>query len=130
MTRSRVIVGAALIGLAVLTIALFFEGVNAAGSAQVVGFQRTGDARKIVVVVGVSLLDELAEREVREDARSVTVKVHTRSPGGTVPGVLVYLPVTVSLHDPLGTREVLDGFGKPVRDLGVYELPGRPTAPP
>jgi hypothetical protein len=130
MTRTRVIVGAALIGLAVLTVALLVEGVGAAGTAQIVGFQRTGDARKIVVVVGVGLLDELAEREVREDARSVSVKVHTRSAGGTVPSILIYLPVTVSLHEALGARDVLDGSGKTVRDLGTYELPGRPTAPP
>ena len=130
MTRTRVIGAAAVAGLAVLTVWLFVTGVSAAGSAQIVGYQRTGDARKIVIVVGVSLADELAEREVREDARSVTVKVHTRSSGGTVPAVLVYLPVTVSLHDPLGTRDVFDSAGKQVRDLGTYELPGRPTAPP
>jgi hypothetical protein len=130
VTRTRVIVGAALIGLVVLTVALLFEGVTAAGTAQIVGFQRTGDARKIVVVVGVGLLDELAEREVREDARSVTVKVHTRSSGGTAAAVLIFLPVTVSLHDALGTRDVLDGSGKTVRDLGTYELPGRPSPPP
>src|SRR5260370_22822444 len=129
MTRTRLIVGAALIGLVVLTVALLFEGLGAAGTAQIVGFQRTGDARKIVVVVGVGLLDELAEREVREDARSVTVIVHKRSAGGSAAAILIYLPVTVSLHDALGTRDVLDGGGTSARDLGTYELPGRPTAP-
>jgi hypothetical protein len=128
--RTRLIAGAALIGLVVLTVALFFVGVSAAGSAQIIGFQRTGDVRKIVIVVGVSLLDEIAEREVREDERSVTVKVHIRSPGGSLPAILIYVPVTVSLHDALGTREVLDGAGHHVRDLGVYELPGRPSQPP
>ena len=130
MTRERLIVGAALVGLVVLTVALLLEGLGAAGTAQIVGYQRTGDARKIVIVVAIGLADELAEREVREDARSVTVNVHKRSSGGTVPAVLTFLPVTISLHEALGTRDVLDSTGKPVRDLGTYELPGRPTAPP
>jgi hypothetical protein len=130
VTRERLIVGAALIGLVVLTVALLLEGLGAAGTAQIVGYQRTGDARKIVIVVAVGLADELAEREVREDARSVTVTVHKRSSGGTVPAVLTFLPVTISLHEALGTRDVLDSAGKAVRDLGTYELPGKPTAPP
>jgi len=130
VTRERLIVGAALVGLVVLTVALLLEGLGAAGTAQIVGYQRTGDARKIVIVVAIGLADELAEREVREDARSVTVNVHKRSSGGTVPAVLTFLPVTISLHEALGTRDVLDSTGKQVRDLGTYELPGRPTAPP
>jgi hypothetical protein len=125
-----VIVGGAVIGLIAVTIWLAVEGTSSIASAQIVGFQRTGDANKIVVVVGVGLSDEIGEREVREDARSVTVKVHVRSPGGSLPAVLVFLPVTVSLHAALGTRDVLDGSGKHVRDLGTYELPGRPTPPP
>ena len=131
LTRSRVIVGATLVGLAVLTLVLLAESLNAEGTAQIVGFQHTGDARKVVVIVGIGVLTEIAERDVKEDPTTVRITVRTRVPrGAIVPAILVYVPVTVSLASALGDRAVLDQNAAPVRDLGMYELPGRTTGPP
>ena len=112
-----------------ITVFLAYEGLNAAGSAQIVGYQQTGDARRIVIVVAVGRLEDIAEREVHEDARSVTVIVHTRVQRGTSTADLLVFPVTVSLQSALGTRTVLDHAGNAVRYLGLYELP-RPSASP
>lgn len=126
---TRIITAAAIVGLVAITVFLAYEGLNAAGSAQIVGYQQTGDPRRIVIVVGLGRLEDIAEREVREDARSVTVNVHTTSQRGTVPSDLAFFPVTVGLQSPLGTRAVLDKNGNAVPYLGSYQLP-RPTASP
>jgi len=130
MTRTRVIGAAALAGLAVLTVWLFLTSLNATGVASIVGYQHTGDPRKIVVIVALGQLDDIAERQVEEDATTVRVTVRKRTGTGTVPANLIFLPVTVALHDALRDRRVLDDRGAPVRDRGTYELPGQPTAPP
>jgi hypothetical protein len=129
VTRSRLIVGGAVIGLVAITIWLAIEGTSSIGSATIEGYQRTADDRKIVLVVTVLPLEEIAEREVHEDARTVTVKVHVRSAGST-PALGVHLPVAISLHAPLGSRTVLDGKGLQVPELIPYRLPGRPTQSP
>lgn len=126
---ARLITVAAIVGLVAITIFLAYEGLNAPGSAQIVGYQQTSDPRRIVIVVGLGRLDDIAEREVKEDLRSVTVNVHTRSQRGTAPSDLQFFPVTVALQSALGTRTVLDGKGNAVRSLGLYELP-RPSASP
>jgi hypothetical protein len=130
MTRTRVIGAATVAGLAVLTVWLFMTSLNATGVATIVGYQHTGDPRKIVVIVALGQLDDIAERQVQEDATTVRVTVRKRSSAGTAPANLIFLPVTVALRDPLRDRTVLDAKGVPVRDRGTYELPDRPTAPP
>ncbi len=126
---TRIVTGAAIAGLVAITLYLAYEGLNASGSAQIVGYQQTGDPRRIVIVVAVGRLEDIAEREIHEDARSVTVIVHTRSQGGTAPADLTFMPVTVSLQAGLGARTVLDRAGSAVRYLGVYQLP-QPTGSP
>jgi hypothetical protein len=130
VTRTGVIVGAAIAGLVVLTVWLFVESLNATGTAQIVGYQHTSDPRRIVIVVSLGRLEDIAERQVQEDTRSVHVTVHKRSSGGTAPADLQFYPVTVSLREALADRIVLDQSGATVRDLGTYELPGRPTPQP
>ena len=123
MTRSRLIGMAVVIGLIVITAFLYFESVNASGTANIVGFQETSDPSRIVVIIAVGRLDDIAERDVDEtsEAVRVTVRKHTRP--GSVPADLHYVPITVSLRSPLGTRRVLDEDGVAVRALGKYELP-------
>jgi len=123
MTRTRVFVGATLVGVAVLTIALFITTLGQGGTAQIVGYQHTGDPRRIVVVVALGQLDDIAERQVSEDDRSVRVTVRKRTTPGTAPDVLLYFPVTVALERALGDRAVLDQKGAPVTDLGTYQAP-------
>ena len=129
MTRTRLIVGGAIAGLTLLTVLLILEALNVAGSAQIVGYQQTGDPRKIVVIVALGRLEDIAERQVQEDARSVRVTVRKRSSAGTAPADLIFLPVTLTLRDALGARAVLDDKGAPVRDRGTYELPQSPRPP-
>jgi len=129
VTRTRLIVGAAIVGLAVLTVWLFIESLSVAQPATIVGYQRTGDPRKIVIVVAIGRLDDIAERQVQEDASTVRVTVRKRSSPGTAPADLIFLPVTVTLRDALRERAVLDDRGQAVRERGTYELP-QPTGPP
>jgi hypothetical protein len=124
VTRARVVGAAVFAGLAVLTVFLFFESVNATGTAQIVGYQRTSDASRIVIIVALGRLDDIAEREVEEDARSVRVTVRKHSRAGTAPADLQFFPITVSLRGPLADRTVLAQGGSPVRDLGTYQVPG------
>ncbi|MDQ2951219.1 MAG: hypothetical protein M3R54_03040 [Chloroflexota bacterium] len=124
-----IITVAAIVGLIAITAFLAYEGLNSSGSAQIVGYQQTGDPRRIVIVVALGRLEDIAEREIKEDARSVTVNVHTRSQRGIAPSDLTFFPVTVSLQSGLGTRTVLDHNGTAVRYLGVFQLAG-PTASP
>ena len=126
---TRIITIAAIVGLIAITVFLAYEGLNAAGTAQIVGYQQTGDDRRIVIVVGLGRLQDIAEREVHEDARSVTVIVHTTSQRGTAPSDLIFFPVTVGLQSPLGTRTVLDRRGNAVKYLGVYGLPQPSPSP-
>jgi hypothetical protein len=124
MTGQRFVVAAALVGLALLTVVLVLSSLATVHSAQIISFQRTGDARKIVVNIVTGLGTDIAERTVREDAQTVTVTVNMRQSPGTYPAIAFYLPVVVSLKDALGDRRVLDTSGNPVRDLGMYVAPG------
>jgi len=122
-------VGAAVLGLAVLTIALAYESLNQTGIARIVGYQHFGDDRGIVVIVSVGALQDIAEREVKEDGSTVKVTVHVRRPAGTVPAYLIVVPVPISLHEVLRDRRVLDQDGAPVEDLGVYQKPSPAPRP-
>ena len=110
-------------GLVVLTAFLYFESLNAGGTARIVGYQRTSDPAKIVIIVAVGRLDDIAERQVDETASTVRVTVHKRSRSGTAPADLHFLPITVGLREGLGDRTVLNETGTPVPDRGTYELP-------
>ena len=129
MTGQRFVVAAALVGLALLTVVLVLSSFATIHSAQITGFQRTGDARKIVVNIVTGLGNEIAERTVREDAQTVTVTVNMRQSPGTYPAIAFYLPVVVSLKDALGDRRVLDASGNAVPDLGTYIAPGTTPRP-
>ena len=129
MTGQRFVVAAALVGMALLTVVLVLSSLATIHSAQIISFQRTGDARKIVVNIVTGLGTEIAERTVREDAQTVTVTVNMRQSPGTYPAIAFYLPVVVSLKDALGDRRVLDASGNSVRDLGNYIAPGTTAQP-
>jgi hypothetical protein len=129
MTGQRFVVAAGLIGLAILTVVLVLSSLATIHSAQIISFQRTGDARKIVVNIVTGLGSDIAERTVREDAQKVTVTVNMRQNPGTYPAIAFYLPVVVSLKDALGDRRVLDANGNEVRDLGIYIAPGTTPKP-
>ena len=129
MNGQRFVVGAAVIGLIVLTVVLFFSSLAAVNTANIASFQRTSDPRKIVVNVTIGLGVDVAERTVHEDAKSVIVTVSIRQNPGTYPAIAFLVPVLVSLRDPLGDRVVLDPAGKTVRDVGDYRPPGLTPAP-
>jgi hypothetical protein len=129
MTGQRFVVGAALVGLALLTVVLVLSSLATIHTAQIISFQRTGDPRKIVVNIVTGLGTDIAERTVREDAQTVTVTVNMRQSSGTYPAIALYLPVVVSLKDALGDRRVLDASGNSVRDLGIYIAPGTTPQP-
>jgi hypothetical protein len=92
------------------------------------GYQRTGDARKIVVTVTAGLGDEIVGSQAQEDASAVTVTVRVRAAPGSKPSLGVALPAIVTLRDPLGDRAVRDRRGETVRDLGQYQ-PSFPRPP-
>ncbi|HEV8230229.1 MAG TPA: hypothetical protein VGQ86_09740, partial [Candidatus Limnocylindria bacterium] len=120
MTRERFIVAAGVAGLIVLTIALLIGSLATVHTAPLDSYQRTSDPRKLVVNFGIDFGDEIAERTVREDARSVTVSVRIKPGGFSEPplGPVIVVPVVVSLKDPLGDRVVLDQDGRAVREIG------------
>ncbi|TMF53949.1 MAG: hypothetical protein E6I19_12825 [Chloroflexi bacterium] len=129
MTRERFVVGAAVIGLIVLTLVLFLSSVATVHTARINSFQRTADPSKIVVNVIIGFGVDVAERTVREGPQSVTVTVAVRQNSGVYPAVAFIVPVLVSLKDPLGDRAVLDQDGQPVRDAGDYSPPGLTPRP-
>jgi hypothetical protein len=126
MTRDRIIVGASLAGLAILSFLIGSSILNSGRIATIDGFQHTADPTKIVAVLTIGLLDDLADRTVIEDSTSVRITVRVRSRAGNVPALGVVVPVILSLRDPLGTRSVTDSSGRVLRDLGMYV----PTAAP
>lgn len=98
-------------------------------SAPVESFQRTGDPRQLAVVVMVGLGDRIVETEAVESDATVTPVVRVRStlpPGAIVASIGIFVPASVMLRQPLGTRTVLDRTGRPMRDLGNYEAPREP----
>lgn len=120
-----------MIGLVVLTIVLFLSSLASVQTVRIDGFQRSGDPRKIIANVVIGLGDEIAERSVDEDQRTVRVTVRVRSPVGVGARELlgIPVPVVVSLKQPLEGRVVVDFDGRQVRDLGIYYPPGS-TPPP
>jgi len=121
---TRVIIAAVVAGLAILSAFLIYESVNTPRAAEIIGYQRTGDARKIVMIIATGLQTDVLDRKVDEDGRSVRVTVHVRPPAGPVDSIAIVLPVLITLREPLGDRAVLDDRGRPVEDRGAYELPG------
>lgn len=128
MTRTQITVAAALAGLAVLSFLVGSSILSSSRIATLEGFQRTADPSKIVAVVTIGLLDDLAERTVIEDATSVKITVRVRTRSGSSVALGVTVPVTLSLREPLGTRRVMDSSGRVLPDLGTYQ-PGRPAGP-
>ena len=110
-------------GLVALTVILFVESLNVTGTAQIVGYQTTADPRRIVVIVELGRLDDIAERQIQEDASTVRVTVRKRSAPGTAPADLIIFPVTLTLREALRDRTVLDDKGTRVPGRGVYQPP-------
>jgi len=129
MTRQRFVVAAGVIGLAVLTVVLFLGSLTSTHVVRIDSFQRSADPNKVIVNVTIGLGDELAERSVDEDERTIRVTVRVRQPAGPRDLVGIPVPVVVSLQRPLEGRIVLDHDGERVRDLGMYSAPG-PTPRP
>ena len=130
MRSERFVVASGVIGLIVLTVVLFFSTLATVSTATIDSFQRTGDPRKIVVNATIGLGTEIAERSVREDANAVTVTVNVRRSPGSYPALALWVPVLVSLKEPLGDRAVLDSSGRAMRDVGgVYMPPGTTPTP-
>jgi hypothetical protein len=124
MSRQRFFVAAAVVGLVVLTIGLVISSLANLRTVAIDSFQRTADAQKIVVNVTIGLGDELVERSVDEDQRTVKITLRVRQPLEPRDLLGVAVPVLVSLKRPLGDRTVVDHDGRTVRDLGTYLGPG------
>jgi hypothetical protein len=124
MNRERFIVAAGVIGLVVLTAVLLVGSLASLDTARIDSFQRSADRQKIIVNVTIGLGDEIAERSVEEDERTVRVTVRVRQPSGARELLGIPVPIVVSLRTPLDGRAVLDHEGKQVRDLGAYSAPG------
>jgi hypothetical protein len=73
-------------------------------------YARTGDERKIVACVLSGRGEELIGSSAREEQDTVTVTVRLRQPPSWYFHDLVgiSLPVVITLHDPLGSRAVID----------------------
>src|SRR5512132_4131410 len=124
MTGQRFVVAAGLIGLAVLTVVLLLSSLASVSNVRIDSFQHSADPQKLIVNVTIGVGDEIVERSVNEDARSVEVTVRVRKPVGPSLLLGIPVPIVVSLKQPLGDRVVLDYEGNPVRDLGIYLPPG------
>ena len=129
MTRQRFIVAASVVGLVVLTVVLFLGSLSNTRNVRIDSFQRSADPRKVIVNVTIGFGDELAERSVDEDERTVKVTVRVRQPAGPRDLLGIPVPVVVSLKRPLEGRTVLDHDGAHVRDLGLYVGPVSTPAP-
>ena len=129
MTRERFVVAAGVVGLIVLTVVLFLGSLANTRTVRIDSFQRSADPRKIIVNVTIGVGDELAERSVDEDERTVKVTVRVRQPAGSRDLLGIPVPVVVSLKRPLEGRTVLDQDGIQVRDLGLYVGPVSTPAP-
>lgn len=129
--RKSGLIGAAIGGLIVGAVATFaatgaWRSALLSDTAPVQSFQRTGDPRQIVVVVMVGLGDRIVESTARETDTTVTPIVRVSSPPGIRPAIGILVTMTITLRDALGSRNVLDGSGKPVLDLGTYRPPREP----
>lgn len=129
MSAQRFIISASVLGLVILTIALYISSLGSLHTAAIASFQRTGDPNKIVVNVTIGLGTEVVERSVREDAKAITVTVGVRQSPGTYPAVAFVVPVLISLKDPLADRAVLDPAGHTVNDVGGVYFPGTTPRP-
>jgi hypothetical protein len=129
MTRQGFIVAAGVIGLVVLTVVLFLGTLTSTRAVRIDSFQRSADPNKVIVNVTIGLGDEVVERSVDEDERTVKVTVRVNEPAGPRDLLGIPVPVVVSLKRPLEDRTVLDHEGNQVRDLGIYYVPGSTPRP-
>ena len=124
MTGQRFVIAAAVIGLVVLTVVLFLGSLASVRTVRIDSFQHSTDPQKLIVNVTIGLGDEIIERSVNEDERSVKVTVRVRQPTGSRVLLGIPVPIVVSLKQPLAERAVVDYDGSPVCDLGQYFAPG------
>jgi len=129
MTGQRFVVAAAVIGLVVLTVVLFLSSLAGVRTVRIDSFQRSGDQQKVIVNVTIGVGDEIAERSVDEDERTVKVTVRVREPTAPRVSLGIPVPIVVSLKQPLADRAVVDYDGSPARDLGMYVAPGATPRP-
>ena len=123
MTRQHFAVAAGVTGLVVLTVVLFLSSLTNTRAVRIDSFQRSADPHKVIVNVTIGLGDELAERSVDEDERTVKITVRVRQPAGPRELLGIPVPIVVSLKRQLESRSVLDHDGNQVRDLGLYPGP-------
>jgi hypothetical protein len=129
VTGQRFIVAAGVIGLVVLTVMLFLGTITSMRAVRIDSFQRSADPTKVIVHVTIGFGDELAERSVNEDERTIKITVRVKQPTGPRELLGIPVPVVVSLKRPLEDRVLLDHEGNQVRDLGIYYVPGSTPRP-
>lgn len=89
------------------------------GPTSYTGYRVGVDGRQLVLVVETGPLDEVVGGEVvDQDDSMVTVDVAVRRHKDLQPAVAVRREVTVSLADPLGTREVHTRVGQRLQPVG------------
>ncbi len=102
---------------AVAIIALILVDHFGTYPARVTEYTRTPDTYHIVVYVGLGVGDPIVGQDVREEADKITVTVRARrrtDMGDFKSSFAIYAPVTITLHDPIGSRQVLDDSGRTV----------------
>ena len=125
--RARLLAGAILFVVAFVGAFVVTNGFATSRSLRPDGFQRTADARQIVVIVMTGVGDEVTDHYAREDASTVTVTVRVHEPGGSRIALGVPIPVPIALREPIGDRTVVDESGRPLPDLGQYRTPSAPS---
>ena len=98
---------ATMLGLVLLTATAAGCGKEAETHASLTGYRLSGDGSTVIVVGERGPEDEVLGGEVlSQDAEAVTVDVTIRRAKGEQPAIAVPVEVTVTLQEPLGTREV------------------------
>jgi hypothetical protein len=99
--------------------AVVVSGASSTVDIPVGSYQLTGDPRQVVANVMVGLSYEITEHSARESPTTVTLTVRARRPGGSWPGIGIFVPVPITLSNDLGERAVIDSFGNVVPQHGT-----------
>lgn len=83
-------------------------------------YSRTADSYHIIVHVSIGVGDPVVSEDVDEGPDAVTVTVrarHRTDLGDFKSSFAVFVPVTITLRDPLGSRRVLDENGHAIPEV-------------